>query len=212
MGLSAAERARRYRENVHNDPARYQAYKNKENDRDRRAYVPIADITPREQRHQRRHWKKGSQKFRDRQIQLPLPLSPPPSPASSPRNVPMPSPDIPEADGQRQRGWKKVKATRAISYRMIANLNRQLEAKNALMEKWKRRYYRQVNGDNPTTPPSKAKKMLRKCRVTLYVRKQLILHNAVIEQIRKKYQETRECKVKSLLRRTVANVHKKNTV
>ena len=42
-----------------------------------------------------------------------------------------------------------------------------------------------------------------------YVRKQLILHNAVIEQIRKKYQETRECKVKSLLRRTVANVHKK---
>ena len=97
----------------------------------------------------------------------------------------------------------------AKSYRMIANLNRQLEAKNTLMKKWKRRYYRQVNDDNPTTPRSKAKKMLRECRVTPYVQKQLILHNAVIEQIRKKYQETRECKVKSLLRRTVANVHKK---
>ena len=77
------------------------------------------------------------------------------------------------------------------------------------MKKWKRRYYRQVNDDNPTTSRSKAKKMLRECRVTPYVRKQLILHNAVIEQIRKKYQETRECKVKSLLRPTVANVQKK---
>ena len=104
---------------------------------------------------------------------------------------------------------RKLKLLALNHTELLQIWNRQLEAKNALMEKWKRRYCRQVNDDNPTTPRSKAKKMLRKCRVTPYVRKQLIFHNAAIEQIRKKYQETRECKVKSLLRRTVANVHKK---
>ena len=107
-----------------------------------------------------------------------------------------------------------MKAARAKVYRNVEILRQKLTAQGTLMERWKKRYLRleEKLASKKTTPRSKTKKMLRKCKVTPEVRRELVFHNAIIDSIRRRYQENNDCKSKQVLRRAVANVQKKYKV
>ncbi|XP_033125011.1 uncharacterized protein LOC117123266 [Anneissia japonica] len=122
MALSAAERAKKYRDNLKNDLARREIYLKKERQRKRKNYVPISDKTPQEQRMQRKQWRKGSQRFRDKQKGPGFPMSPAQMSSSSPPATPPPR----RTDRRTQRGRRKVKAARAKAYRKIIRLEKGL--------------------------------------------------------------------------------------
>ena len=66
MALSAAEKQRRYRQRIKNNPVKYQQYLKKDLDRYHRRKVPISELSEREKRAQRKRWKKSQRDYRSR--------------------------------------------------------------------------------------------------------------------------------------------------
>ena len=212
MAMSAAERSKKYRENRKKDPQRLSSHKEKDRKRKRENYVPIAERSQREQRLQRRRWKGYSKSYREKKrCEYDVePLSPPPTPDNLAPPMAMAMPLIqPAPDQRRKRGWKKVKKSRAKAYRRINMLERQLDTKLKLLERWKKRYYREKEGNSTNSPRSRASKLLKGCKVPPEVRKQLAFNNAVVDEIRQKYIENRKNKTKQAIRRSVASVQMK---
>ena len=127
MPLSAAEKQRRYRERLNNDPVRREAYLNKERQRweaRKRAGTikTISQCTPREQRQRRRSWRTHQAKCRQRKMMANRIITPPASPqehSMSPEVSQFPQQQGKKKDGRKNRGKKVARQRYFNQYHTI---------------------------------------------------------------------------------------------
>ncbi|XP_032896410.1 uncharacterized protein LOC116985651 [Amblyraja radiata] len=136
MPRTPAERAKRYRDRQKNDPVLKAQYLEKERNRKKATYAPIAERREREQRKIRRIWRTSSKQYRARRC-VQLPDSPPVI-----RNAANLRPPIPRrpVDQRTKRGCMKVK--KDLVDRQLEAMKKQLEEQKRLAERWKTRYNR----------------------------------------------------------------------
>lgn len=93
---------------------------------------------------------------------------------------------------QRSVGRKKINARRTESYRKIEKLEQKLIDERRKANRYKKRYERVLKKAKKSvspkdTPRSKTRKLLRYMNVSSEVRKTLVFHNAVMDDLRDKY-------------------------
>jgi hypothetical protein len=132
MPLSAAERAKRYRDKIKSDPARHEEYIQNERDRYKarrdRGDFDLSQKTERERRQIRRTWRETKRRAKKRKnmlvrgFQFMTANSPMTSPEHSAENEPNVTP-------QSRRGRKKMRRDRSKAYRKIAQLEKKHKRK-----------------------------------------------------------------------------------
>jgi len=82
---------------------------------------------------------------------------------------------------------------RAKLYRRIEELERQLEGERRRADRYKKRHQRAVQKSTPTplTPRSKTRRLLRYMSVSSDVRKTILFHNVVVQNLHQKYASLR---------------------
>ena len=202
--ITEAQRLKNYRAKLKEDSVRYEEYLQKERERYQRRKEKgkiklIGDLGKRGQRNQRKQWRKRKRAERDRKKTGQIAFSfikqytPPQTPDHSSEDiVPL---QEPQSQTRRQRGRKKVKRSRSAAYRTIERLTAQLSKKEKESEKYRKRYERlkkrtEENAkatDIPESPRKKTKQQLKGSRVTSKLKKQLLLHNCILEELRSKF-------------------------
>lgn len=110
---------------------------------------------------------------------------------------------------QRKSGQRQKRRNRQRLQREIEKLTLILEKQRAKAEKYRKRWQRSQSHTNNQSPRTKLDKILNSS-VPLSVRKRLLLHASVVEEIRKKYQNTKKEREKQMLARvTMGNIIKK---
>jgi hypothetical protein len=142
MPLSAAERAKRFRDKIKSDPARHEQYIQSEKDRYKarreRGDFDLTQKTERERRQIRRTWRetkrraKKSKNMLVRGFQFMTANSPMTSPEHSAENEPNVTP-------QSRRGRKKMRRERSKAYRKIAQLEKSIKEKERVITRYKKR-------------------------------------------------------------------------
>ena len=132
MPLSAAERAKRYRDKIKSDPARHEEYIQNERDRYKarrdRGDFDLSQKIERERRQIRRTWRETKRRAKKRKnmlvrgFQFMTANSPMTSPEHSAENEPNVTP-------QSRRGRKKMRRDRSKAYRKIAQLEKKHKRK-----------------------------------------------------------------------------------
>ena len=132
MPLSAAERAKRYRDKIISDPTRHEEYIQNERDRYKarrdRGDFDLSQKTERERRQIRRTWRETKRRAKKRKnmlvrgFQFMTANSPMTSPEHSAENEPNVTP-------QSRRGRKKMRRDRSKAYRKIAQLEKKHKRK-----------------------------------------------------------------------------------
>ena len=90
----------------------------------------------------------------------------------------------------KRRGRPKVRRAKAAAYREINHLKIKLAAAERLAEKYKKRHSRILGGKKMMSPSSKTASMLKSNHVTSGVRRTLLFHNVLIEEMRSRYKRT----------------------
>ena len=183
MALSAAEKQRRYRQRIKNNPVKYQQYLKKDLDRYHRRKVPISELSEREKRAQRKRWKKSQRDYRSRKANF---LASQNTPPTSPEYSTNPAPST---SRQLQRGRKKVRRDKAKCYKKLSALETKLQNQIRITNKYKKRLYRLKKTSKPS-PRSKAESLLRKKQQSK-TKKELTFHYALIDDIKRKYANTK---------------------
>ena len=155
----------------------------------------IADKSERGQRQQRREWKVRQQRSRARRKELKkqVPITPPQSP-DGPNANPDVNPDHGvDVHGSRQRRQGEVQrsSNRTRLNSQIRSLQHKLEQTERDASRYRKRWQRLVSSNTHKSPRSKTRRLLR-YGTTEDVRKIIFFHNVVMEQIRTKYNHTRE--------------------
>jgi hypothetical protein len=132
MPLSAAERAKRYRDKIKSDPARHEEYIQNERDRYKARRdsgdFDLSQKIERERRQIRRTWRETKRRAKKRKnmlvrgFQFMTANSPMTSPEHSAENEPNVTP-------QSRRGRKKMRRDRSKAYRKIAQLEKKHKRK-----------------------------------------------------------------------------------
>ncbi|CAH1636783.1 unnamed protein product [Spodoptera littoralis] len=133
MALTPAEKQRRYREKLKQDPVKLAEAKSKHLQRYHATKKLVKDMTEREHRSAKRKWKMANRKRRERQksVQVILDITP----ASTPRSGTPVSPS--------SRGRRKVRRDRSALYRQNKKLEEENEKLKRKCNKYKKRYQRQ---------------------------------------------------------------------
>ncbi|CAC5425379.1 unnamed protein product [Mytilus coruscus] len=195
MGMSNAERQRKFRENRNKDLVKREAYLNKEKERYQKEKrtgkkKSVKDMTEREKRSARRKWRTAKHKERSAKKTLLKLMTPPNTPESSPNLQPGPS-------RQKVQSVKKRNRDQAKCYRDNKILEDKLAKQKRKIQMYKQRYLREkrkgANFDKPCpdTPRTKTKKLLRNFSQK-EVRKTLIYHYAMEGQIKQSYQNLKD--------------------
>jgi len=200
---TAKERAqiqREYRERRNADPERRAAYLQKEKakykmDIEKGKRKLIADMGEREQRKTRREWTKRQRASRASTRVLPVSmenLTPVTSPSTS---------SYTSSTGesrQRTQGRRIRRKEKAAAYRAIKRLEAELEKAKRKAERYKKRYQRSLKSSKTSTagqqdtPRTKTRKLLANFhRQKHAVRKVLVFHYALVDQIRSRYQDSK---------------------
>ena len=93
---------------------------------------------------------------------------------------------------QRSTGRCQVAVGRSRSYRQLAKLEDQLLSEHWAAERYRQRYQRlleRVKVHSSDTPRTKTRKLLRNMHVSNVVRKTLVFHRAVIDNLRDQYRQ-----------------------
>ncbi|CAC5388399.1 unnamed protein product [Mytilus coruscus] len=165
MGMSNAERQRKFRENRNKDLVKREAYLNKEKERYQKEKrtgkkKSVKDMTEREKRSARKKWRTAKHKERSAKKTLLKLMTPPNTPESSPNLQPGPS-------RQKVQSVKKRNRDQAKCYRDNKILEDKLAKQKRKIQMYKQRYLREkrkgANFDKPCpdTPRTKTKKLLR---------------------------------------------------
>ena len=175
MPLSAAERAKRYRDKIKSDPAKHEEYIQNERDRYKarrnRGDVDLSQKTEREGRQIRRTWQetkrraKKSKHMLVREFQFMTANSPMTSPEHSTENEPNVTP-------QSRRGRKKMRRDRSKAYRKIAQLEKSIKEKERVIARYKKRMQRD-----------------RKRKEKVKGSKAVLLHNVLLQGIKSRMNE-----------------------
>jgi hypothetical protein len=207
MPRSGAERARRHRQKLKDNPITHAEYLQKERKRyqDRKANGKrkgIEQMGPREQRRTRRKWsvEKRNQRQMQQMVAPVIGNTPPASPTRSPWPVVMDG----GASSQRQRGRKKVRKDRSKVYRDLSKTQSKLELSKRLTERYKKRLNRLKN-KSTESPRKETRNLLRGERVKAAVKKTLLFHHALIIGLRNKYRQTKLDKEKQLLSKIITS-------
>ncbi|XP_065943336.1 trichohyalin-like [Magallana gigas] len=183
MGMSNADRQKKYRQKRDASPNRRQEYLLKEKqkykrDIERKKKKCVKDMTEREKRSARKRWRLYKQQVRAKQKKVSESKSPPKSPSS--------------ACSSHQKLSRKEKKNRekAKCYRenkLLKDKIVNLEKKHAIYRKRLQRAKEQSSNDalkgNVLTPRSKTRKLLRNFSKK-EVKRALLFHNALIDQLR----------------------------
>jgi len=206
MPLSAAEKQRRYRERLRLDPALYSTYLEKERIRwqerkESGKLKQIDELTEREQRRKRRTWKEQQRKCREKHKAAAEILSPPHTPVEM----------FHESRQLKQSKTKRSKTVAKLRY-CLKKTQKDLCRSQRQTSKFKKRWQRAVEqhkGNVPETPRTKTRRLLQYAGPSL-VRKTLIFHHAIIDQIRTRYKETAQERQKCMFSRLLCgNILKK---
>lgn len=189
MGMSNAERQKKFRLNRDLDPEKRQEYLQKERDRnikkkEKGMLKSVKDMTPREKRTAKRHWRNQKRKERAKVKAMKEMLTPPTSPETTNRQ---------EASRQKKQITKMQKKKVAKCYRDNMHLKKEVVKQISLVKKFKRRLERQNEKikkmeHKTDTPRTKTRKLLR-CFPKKTIVKTLIFQSALIDQIKEKYKK-----------------------
>ena len=192
MPLSAAEKQRRYRERIRNDPQRRAEELRKDRERWHKRKVLIANISDKEKRAQRKLWRTNKQKLRERHKRVYVD-TPPDTPSTSE------DPASPSYSRQKQMGRKVLRRDRARCYKRLQALEKKLKQKEAAVNRYKQRIHRLQK--KTESPRSKTRKLLRNLIVSEKVKKTLDFHHTLLAQIKRNYDKTRNERKKRLFRK-----------
>jgi hypothetical protein len=157
MGMSNAERQRKFRQNRDKDANKRQIYLNKEKERFQRGKNSgkkknIANMTDREKRSTRKRWRNQKRKDRVIQKQKSTVLTPPNSPDSD-DTLPLPQQQM---SRQKCQSIKKKKKEMSKCYRDNNKLKQQLLEQAKKIEMFRKRWYREKEKNKspqmPDTP------------------------------------------------------------
>src|ERR1043165_7138949 len=186
-----AEIQRDYRQRRDQDEHKRTAYLQKrrakyEKDKEDSKVKLIADMNDREKRKTRRDWKQRQQICREKADRL-RQTTPPATPDSS---------DIPSVSRQRLAGAKRKRKEKTAAYKRIKMLEALLEDSRKKAEKYKKRYQRLARPKPPSgikdTPRTKTRKLLKCFKLNkVSVKRTLLFHHALVDEIRNRYQDTR---------------------
>lgn len=197
MALSAAERAKRYRERKKANQESRETFLQKERERQRNRYVNVADRTKREQRITRRRWRKNQKTSRaskkilvnEEHVQ-----TPPPTPDAAPERC---------TNDQR----RSLQRKRSKAYRDIIQLKRKLANEKRKAECYRKRYIRERSRHSrmSNSPFSKTAQQLKGIgkRVPGNVRRTLLFHNVLIAHLKQKYKSTDRLRGKQTISKLV---------
>ena len=131
MALTAAEKQKRYRAKVKQDPEREAELKRRHCLRYHSKKILVKDMTEREHRNAKRRWKLANKKRRDEQkaLQNLFPVTP--------EHTPPPTPNPHQVLGRKQ-----VRRDRSALYRQNVKLQEELENLKRQCQKYKKRYQR----------------------------------------------------------------------
>lgn len=200
MPSSAAERMRKYRKRLKDNPEKYNEYIRKEKARyqyrkDKGDIKSILEYKPREQRAIRKQWRLRKKIQRDKEkIGInDIRATPPQSPLEG------------TSDERRSAGRKKVRRDRSAAYRKIKHLEEQLIKEKRLKEKMKKRLYRLKKKCNTDSPRAKLKVLIKGQNINKETRRTLLFHNVLIDSIRKKYATAKSEREKHILTKAICS-------
>ena len=200
MPLSGAERARRYRQRLKENEHDYTRYLQKERERYNKRKENgdiklIASMSEREKRSTRRSWRTRKQKSRQKnQTDNTGTYTPPPTPTGPfPIRIVHPS-------RQRQR------RDRARAYRAIEKLKQKLKKQETLLQRYKKRFYRQKQRQKDiNSPRTKTNIILKGQKVNSQTRRSLLFHQVLLNGFRDKYQKAKSDRSKHLLSKAISS-------
>jgi hypothetical protein len=190
MGMSAAERMRKYRQNMKNDPDKYTDYLNKDKQRYRKrnanGEIPaINQCTDREKRKLRRKWRNAKRKLRKETKEKYIRMLPP-----SPQRV---DENPSESRKRRRQRVKKAKAS---------NLEKDLDRKTKDAEKY-RKCYERLKKKVSNSPRSELERTLKGHTIPSKVKRQLLFKSVIVKEIEEKMKNARSERKKQLISRIV---------
>ncbi|XP_053401360.1 uncharacterized protein LOC128557639 [Mercenaria mercenaria] len=192
MGMSNAERQRRFRERRDADPERRQIYLQKGRERYRNdcksgKVKPVEQLSDRDKRAIRKRWRTQKRKDRLRQKKNMETLKTLNTPPSTPEH---------ENPSSRQKKQHKKKSRReeAKLYREKKKMELEIEKLKKKVEMYKKRLARKQSEDEKKqqdTPRRRTRKLLRNL-APKEVKKSLFSYQVLIEALRQKYKEKRK--------------------
>ena len=196
MPLSGAERQKRYREKQKLNPQTLTEYRRKKHEYYMKARKPIAELTDREKRLKRRGWKKAQKVRRDRvrRIRNTLkmvhtPVSPSSETDESVDAVEPPT-SLSSVGAIRQRYLRQINRLKASNQKLKSNLR-------AVQKRCWRLRRKSSNTVTPNTPRSKSSYVMSQSPSK--VRKTLVFHHALVEELRTVNTSSRSHRDKQIL-------------
>lgn len=217
MGLTSAEKQRRYRERINADPEKREEYlwKMRERAQNRRIKnidKPIGDLSERaKRRRKRKEWRdrkrisRANSIKKRRNLEAILDVTPP----SSPR--------LQVANAEHRniiRGRQKVRKDRTASYRRIKQLEKELASATTKINKYKRRVARlkKIKTNNKIvqsmSPLTKLNVEIGNQVIPGSIKRKLLFQDTILTEVRETYKQTPNEKTKQSL----ASVCKRNLV
>jgi len=216
MPLTAAEKARRYRQKINEDPEKRAEYLRKCRERAAKQ-KRIGDLSEREKRAKRKKWRQNQQRSRRQKIENLEQLKR--LEENTPPSSPVPDADpVPEAAGvheyNRVAGRRRVAKRKSASYRKIQQLEQDLDILQKSKDRYKKRYLRvKEKLKKPDTPKNVLQEDLspftkmsvetKGYNVPDQVKRQLVIHNALLNQIQDNYSNSSSELEKQIVSSTV---------
>lgn len=205
MGLTSAEKQKRYRERINADPAKREEYLRKMRERARRRRdlkidKLINDLSERGKRQRRKEWRDRKRKSRENIKQQRRPQE------AILSQTPPSTPDyqcLQEEHANTRRGRKKLRKDRTASYRRIKQLEEALKQANKKINKYRKKVHR-LKATNKTpiskvedSPVAKLKADLEDHKnIPATVKRKLLFQEALLQEVRKTYKDTKDEKTK----------------
>ena len=210
MPLSAAERARRHREKIKQNPVLYSEYLRKEHERYERRKAEgsiklIHEMTNREKRYARKSWRQRKQRQKERQTSMNNLLN------DTPPSTPSTSADFEyRRESRKTSGRKRIRRENASCYRQVEKLKVKLQVKMREADRYRKRLQRYENRTkNFDSPRTKTQNLLKGQRVCNAAKKSLLFHNVLVQGLKEKYKQARANAEKQLLDKVFIRSHLK---
>ncbi|XP_048243017.1 uncharacterized protein LOC125375963 [Haliotis rufescens] len=202
MGMSAAERQRRYRQRRDQDPERRRQYLLKEKLRNKKNQISIGSETERGKRITRRKWTQRKRDQRAREKNRKIFMTPPMSPESPP-------PIQAQSSRQKRVSESKRKMVMNRCYKQNDYLRSKLQFERKRNSLLRQKLHRSLKSNKLSeTPRSRSKNILRTGSVKT-VKKTLDFHHALLEELKTSYKKGNGKMKKSLTSIVSGNILRK---
>ena len=190
MALTAAERQRKRREKLKNDPDKRADVLKKDRARWHARKTGIADLKDRDARKQRRQWRDEKRDYRRRikRVNEVLANSPPSTPDTA-------------RGRQCQQGDRLRRANTRKLRNQLQQRDGQLKREKRKSDMYRKRWERIISS-NPQSPRSKTMQLIRNI-ASHGARRNLLMHQVLVEQIKTKFNTTKQERLKQIYARLV---------